>query len=81
MSNLKTKAQVQIEQQILYNLTQIVEIFPQYTMAQHFCHFLRSKGEGKQPYFWSDEQLLKKIESYYDELKNDLLINRIDNDE
>ena len=70
----KTKAQVQVEQQLLYNLAQVVEAFPQYTMAQHLCHFLRKKGELKDVYFWPDDMLLNKLEAYYDELKNDLLL-------
>ena len=71
--NLKSKQQVQIEQQVLYYLSQIVELFPQYTLAQHFTHFMRRKGELKDTYFWPDELILKKVEEYYDELKNDLL--------
>lgn len=73
--SIKTKKQIQIEQQILYNLSQIVELAPQYTVSQHLLHFLRRKNESKDVYFWSDELVLKKIEEYYDELKNDLLIN------
>lgn len=72
---MKTKNQVQTEQQFLYNLAQVIEAFPQYTIAQHLCHFLRKKNEFKDVYFWSDEILLNKIESYYDELKEDLLVN------
>lgn len=72
--NIKTKQQVQVEQQILYNLSQIVEVFPQYTLAQHMAHFLRRKNEKKESYEWSDELLLKKIEAYHDELKRDLLL-------
>lgn len=75
---IKTKHEVQLEQQLIYNLTQIFELFPQYTMAQHFLHFLRRKSE-KDPYFWSGEMLLKKVEEYYDELKNEL-VHKIEED-
>lgn len=68
----KTKQQVQTEQQILYNFLQVVELFPQYTIAQHWLHILRRKDEPKEPYFWSNEITLKKIEQYYDELKQEL---------
>jgi hypothetical protein len=81
MQGIKTKNQVQVEQQILYNLTQIVEAFPQYTIAQHICHFLRKKTEAKDVYFWSDELLLRKIEAYYDELKGELLNSIPEDDE
>jgi len=73
MSIIKTKNQIQVEQQILFNLAKIIEAFPQYTIAQHFSHFLRKKKEGKDVYFWSDETILKKVEEYYDELKTDLI--------
>jgi len=81
MQNVKTKQQIRTEQQFLYILAQIIEIFPQYTMAQHISHFLRSKGDGKSVYFWSDETLLHKLEAYYDELKTDLLNNNNNQDE
>lgn len=74
MSIFKTKAQIQVEQQILYNLANIIEAFPQYSIAQHLSHFLRKKNETKDVYFWSDELILKKVEEYYDELKTDLII-------
>lgn len=80
MQNVKTKQQIRTEQQFLYILAQIIEIFPQYTMAQHISHFIRTKGDSKGVYFWSDETLLHKLEAYYDELKTDLL-NNLQNDE
>lgn len=73
---VKTKRQVQIEQQILYNFSQIVEAAPQYTVAQHIVHFMRRKGEKKDVYEWSDEFVLSKLENYYDELKIDLINNQ-----
>jgi len=57
---------------ILHNLAMIVEKFPQYTLAQHLSHFMRSKGEQKDKYFWEDSFVLNKIEDYYDELCVDL---------
>lgn len=78
----KTKQQIRIEQQFLYTLAQIIEIFPQYTIAQHLSHFMRSKGvETKSVYFWNDETILRKLEAYYDELKNDLLNQELNEDE
>lgn len=75
MSITKPKSQVQIEQQFLYNLAQVLEAFPQYTIAQHLSHFMRKKNDNKEAYFWSNELLLSKIEEYYDELKSDLTLN------
>jgi hypothetical protein len=72
---VKAKAQIQIEQQVIYTLAQVIEAFPQYTIAQHLCHFMRKKEELKETYFWSDEALLNKLELYYDELKRDLALD------
>lgn len=59
------------QQEILYNLVKIIESFPQYTVAQHLVHFLRTKGD-KEPYHWDDKHLLSKVEYYYNELLNEL---------
>lgn len=72
--NPSNKIRKQIEEQIFYNLMQIVEQYPQYTPSQHFIHFLRTKGDTD-PYFWTVEKLLKKIENYRDELDNELVSN------
>jgi hypothetical protein len=72
--NVKTKQETQVEQQIFYNLVQIVESFPQYTLAQHVHHFTRKKSDDQESYFWSDEKLLKKVEKYYDELQQELML-------
>lgn len=69
----KTKDLIRIEQQFLYTLAQVIESFPQYSIAQHLIHFLRKKSEAKEAYFWTPEKALQKLESYYDELKTDLL--------
>jgi hypothetical protein len=70
----KTKEQVQIEQQVLYNLVQIIQDFDQYSLSKHLLHILRKKQDDEDPYFWSDEKLLKKIEKYFDELNTELLV-------
>lgn len=72
---IKSKNEIQIEQQFLYILAQVFEAFPQYSIAQHITHFMRRKGDKKDVYDWSPETVLNKIEQYYDELKNDLLSN------
>ena len=72
--NVKTKQQVQIEQQFLYNLAQIIETFPQYRIGEHLGHFLRKKSAKQEFYYWSNEFLLQKIEEYYNELKETLAV-------
>jgi hypothetical protein len=70
---MKNKRDLQIEQQIIYNLVQILESFPQYTLSQHLWHTLRSKGTEKEPYFWDNLTLLSKIEAYNNELNTELV--------
>lgn len=72
----KTKERVIIENQIFHLLINISEICPQYTLSQHFWHIFRKKGMSNEQYFWSEAELLKKIEDYYDELKEDLIYNK-----
>lgn len=74
MSKPIDKRKKQIEEQVFYNLMQIVQTFPQYTIAQHLAHILRSKGEAEEFFFWSDDKLLRKFESYHDELTRELAI-------
>ena len=71
--NKKDRIKIQIEQQIFHILIDVVELYPQYTLAQHLGHVLRKKTEPKEFYFWSDELLLKKLEDYYDELRQELI--------
>jgi len=66
------KKRKQIEEQIIYNLIQIIQQYPQYSFSQHLHHFLREKGDEPH-YFWSIEELLKKVEDYKDELDHELI--------
>ena len=80
MEKNRLNDKIRYQKQFLYNIAQIIEIFPQYSITQHIWHILRRKNESKEAYFWSDELLLKKTEQYYDELKQDLLLNRNDSE-
>lgn len=77
--SIKSKQQIQTEQQFLYTLAKVMEAFPQYSISQHLTHFLRRKGEKQEVYFWKDDMLLNKLENYYDELKSEF-IHTIDED-
>ena len=70
--NVADKQNMQIKQLIFHNLMQIVEQFPQYTIAQHFSHVLRRKTDSQPSYNWNDEKTLKKFEDYKDELETEL---------
>lgn len=68
------KKTMQVNQQFFHNFTEIVELFPQYTTAQHLAGMLRRKNpDAKEFYFLTNDELLKKIESYKYELETDLL--------
>lgn len=66
------KHSMQVKQLIFHNLMQIVELFPQYTVAQHLYHIMRKKGDTQDVYYWKDEKMLKKFEDYKDELETEL---------
>ena len=66
---MSSKQNAQIKQQIFHHFIEIVEAFPQYTIAQHITHILRPITGS---YQWSDEALLKKFEQYRDELDTEL---------
>lgn len=67
------KKRVQIKEQVLFNIAYILDNFPQYTIAQHFTLLLRRRNSvGKEVYFWTDEEILSKLEKYVDELNSEL---------
>lgn len=68
----KDREVIQQEKRVLHTLVKIVEAFPQYTIAQHMCHIMRTKGDGSVLYEWTTEKFLQSTEKYYDELLNEL---------
>lgn len=82
MSNERTqpgrndKRRMQSIQQIFHNLTEVVELYPQYSVSQHLSAILRRKSEtGKEFHFWSNDELLKKIEQHKEELEGEEIMN------
>ena len=70
------KKRAQILQQIFHNLSEIVELYPQYSVAQHLSAILRRKSDvGKQFHLWDNDELLKKVEQHKDELEGEELMN------
>lgn len=67
--NKVDKQKMQITSQIFRNLTEIVELYPQYTFSQHLATIQRKKSSDKEFYFWSDEELLKNVEKHKLELE------------
>lgn len=63
---------MQVVQQIFYNLSEVVELYPNLTISQHLASILRRKSsEGKEFYYWNNDELLKRIEQHKDELEQD----------
>lgn len=70
------KVRMQTTQQIFHNLLEIVELYPQYSVSQHLAAISRKKSStGKELFFCSDQELLKKIESHKTELEGEDLMN------
>lgn len=67
---MSNKQKIQTKQQIFHHFVEIVELFPQYSIAQHIVHVMRPQTGS---YQWDDEELLKKFEKYRDELENELV--------
>lgn len=74
---MSNKERIQTKQQIFHHFVEIVELFPQYTIAQHMVHVMRPQTGS---YQWKDADLLKKFEKYRDELENELLDNITEED-
>lgn len=66
---MSNRQKIQTKQQIFHHFVEIVELFPQYSTAQHMVHVLRPYSDC---YKWTEEELLKKFEKYRDELENEL---------
>lgn len=61
-----------ITAQIFRLLADAISLYPRYTISQHLVVIMRARSEGiRKPYDWSDEELLKKIEKYLEELETD----------
>ena len=69
------KKDLQAKEQIFHNFVTILEEFPQYKVSQHLIHILRKKSEITEPYFWSNDLLLKKFEQYLDELRTEISLD------
>ena len=73
------KKRMQVIQQIFHNLAEVVELHPQYSVAQHLSAILRRKSsDGKEFHYWSNDELLKKIEKHKDELEGEEIMNDIE---
>lgn len=73
--NKTEKKKMQVNQQIFHLLIEVAELYPNYTIAEHISGISRRKSsEGKEFYFWSNEELLKKIEKYKEELDSEQMM-------
>lgn len=77
----KDKKKMQVIQQIFHNLSEVVELYPQYSVGQHLSAILRRKStEGKQFHSWTNEELLSKVENHKSELEGEGLMNITEED-
>lgn len=81
MSEQPDNKKMKVTQQIFHNLLEVVEIYPKYSICQHLSAILRRKDTvGKEFFFWSDPELLNKIEKYKSELEGEEFMNIDDNE-
>jgi len=84
-TDYKTEAgKKRTRQLIVQNWIQILELYPERSVAVHMMNTLRSKGivagvktdgspKYRDPYFIKDEEMVKILENYRDELDNEIL--------
>lgn len=65
--NKEIRERTRIKQLIFHELVEVAELWPHINMAQHICTILRPLTGA---YHWTDEEFLKKIEKYRNELEN-----------
>lgn len=70
MSNIKNnKEETQLRQQFFHNFMEVVDMYPQYSIAQHMAGFLRRKStDGPDFFHWDNKELLNRMEQYKQEL-------------
>jgi hypothetical protein len=70
------KKKLQLRAQILHNLVEIFELFPQYSIVHHVATITRKKdSNAKEFYHWTEEEFLNRIEKHKDELEGDQLMS------
>lgn len=73
------KKKLQVRAQILHNLVETFELFPQYTIVHHLATITRRKDpNAKEFYFWTEDEFLKRVEQHKSELEGDQLMTNED---
>lgn len=63
---------MQVKQQIFHNLSEVIELYPKYSISQHLAAILRRKStEGSEFFHWDNKTLLKRIEQHKAELESE----------
>lgn len=68
-----SKQALRIRQLIIHGLVEILELYPQYSIAQHLCYLTDRKLEGKDCYKFTDNEILKEIEKYNEKLEEEVI--------
>jgi hypothetical protein len=70
------RKKMQVVQEIFHNLSEVVELYPQFSISQHLSTILRRKSSDAKEFFhWNNDELLKKIEQHKEELEGEDLMN------
>jgi hypothetical protein len=64
-----TRNRIRIKQLIIHEIVEILELYPQYDIAQHITYLADRKGF----YRFTDDQVLKEIQRYKNKLEDEIL--------
>lgn len=65
----ESKQKMRIIQLIIHELIEILELYPQYTVAQHLDYLCDIKGF----YRFTDDKVIKEIQRYRNKLEDEIL--------
>ena len=65
----ESKQKMRVIQLIIHELVELLELYPQYSVAQHLSYLSDKKGF----YRFTDDQVIKEIQRYRNKLEDEIL--------
>jgi len=65
----ESKQKMRVIQLLIHELVEILELYPQYDVAQHLSYLTDKKGFYK----FTDDQVIKEIQRYRNKLEDEVL--------
>lgn len=66
---IESKQKMRVIQLLIHELVEILELYPQYGVAQHLSYLTDKKGFYK----FTDDQVIKEIQRYRNKLEDEVL--------